>query len=267
MDFATIIGLFLGVGLIGTGMYLGSVQQGVPISKFFEIVSLMIVLGGTLAATAIAFPLNEVKRVISLLRIVFSKSKHENLGPLVDEIVELSGVARKNMRDLEGSIPNIKEDFLKDGVQYVVDGRSQEDVAKILQTAEDFRYERESHESGLVKTMGIYAPAFGMVGTLIGLVMMLMGMGQASAEGTDMAASLGGAMGVALITTFYGALFANLIFLPFSDKLKMRNKENNLVSSIIIEGVLLIQQKKHPLDVRERLNVFLPFRDRKAEID
>ncbi len=262
MDLATIAGMILGMGLVGTGMYLNAAQQDLSMLKFFEITSLLIVLGGTLAATAIAFPLNEVKRVMGLIGIVFKKSRNENLGPLVDDIVELSSVARKGIRELELASEKIHNKFLKDGID-LVSSATLDDVREIMETSECYRFERETNESNLMKSMGIYSPAFGMVGTLIGLIMMLYGMGKG--DSSEMMSTLGGAMGVALITTFYGALFSNLIFLPFSDKLRMRNQENSLVSSIIVEGVCLIHQKKHPILVREKLNSFLPPRERKTE--
>ena len=109
--------------------------------------------------------------------------------------------------------------------------------------------------------MGVFAPAFGLVGTLIGLVFMLFAMGNQEA-GTSAATSLGSAMGIALITTFYGAVLANLIFIPFSEKIKSRNSASSLESAIIIEGIKMIYEKKHPIIVREHLNSYLPPRER-----
>ena len=114
-----------------------------------------------------------------------------------------------------------------------------------------------------MKTLGTYSPAFGMVGTLIGLIMMLLGMG--SSDGGDMAAQLGTSMSIALITTFYGAVLANLLFLPFAEKINSRNKENTVCGELIIEGLLLIHQKKHPIIVREKLNSFIPPKEWKKD--
>ena len=118
-----------------------------------------------------------------------------------------------------------------------------------------------------MKSLGIYAPAFGMVGTLIGLVFMLQGMGQPAAPGVDPQAQMGKSMAVALITTLYGSLFANFLFLPFADKLKGKNEDKKVQSALITEGVLLIAQKVHPLQVREKLNAYLPPKMRKKPED
>ena len=113
-------------------------------------------------------------------------------------------------------------------------------------------------ESELMKTMGTYSPAFGMVGTLIGLVFMLFGMGSSSGGGDGGIGNIGPAMGVALITTFYGTILANLIFNPFAEKIKSRNKENVQAYQLMIEGICLLHQKKHPLDVRDKLTAYIP---------
>ena len=109
-----------------------------------------------------------------------------------------------------------------------------------------------------MKTMGTYSPAFGMVGTLIGLVFMLFGMGSSSEGGDGGIGNIGPAMGVALITTFYGTILANLVFNPFAEKIKSRNKENVQAYQIMIEGICLLHQKKHPLDVRDKLTAYIP---------
>mgnify|MGYP001487618549 CR=1 FL=1 len=118
----------------------------------------------------------------------------------------------------------------------------------------------EKHEADLMKTMGTYAPAFGMVGTLIGLVFMLFGM--AASDSDAGMGNIGESMGVALITTFYGTILANLIFNPFAEKIKSRNKENVQAFQLMIEGLCLLHQKKHPLDVKDKLTSFIPAEDR-----
>ena len=225
MDIATIVGLILGIGLIGGSMFLAGLSYGLSISNFWNLESLMIVLGGTLSATAIAFRLNEVKRVFGLIGFVFKKPAFE-LDKVVDDIVALGEAYRKDRQSLEAQSANLNNRFLKDGVVFITQGTSLEDLREIMTTREEYRERREQNEANLMKTLGTYSPAFGMVGTLIGLIMMLLGMG--SAEGGDVAATLGASMSVALITTFYGAVLANLLFLPFSEKINSRNKENTI---------------------------------------
>ena len=260
MDIATIIGLVLGIGLIGGSMFLAGLSYGLSIGNFWNLESMMIVLGGTLSATAIAFRLNEVKRVFGLIGFVFKKPAFQ-LGDVVDDVVALGEAYRKDRQSLEQQAANLRNRFLKDGVIFITQGISSDDLQEIMKTREEYRERREANEAGLMKTLGTYSPAFGMVGTLIGLIMMLLGMG--SSDGGDMAAQLGTSMSIALITTFYGAVLANLLFLPFAEKINSRNKENTVCGELIIEGLLLIHQKKHPIIIRDMLNSYLPPGERK----
>jgi len=266
MDFATIIGLLFGSGLIGYAVF--GVSKVLPngVMTFVDAQSLMIVLGGTIAATAMAFPVKEVLSLLTNLRAVFKGEKNYDRETL-KELVELAGVARKGTADLEKAVPDIKDFFLKDGVQMIVDGLPEEDIRSIMETRVMNRELREDAEANVFKTMGIFSPAFGMVGTLVGLVAMLFAMGAPSTGGgsDDPAAKLGQSMGIALITTFYGALFANLFFLPVAAKLRSRIDKRNITQNMIIDGIVMLKVKKHPILVREFLNSYLAPRDRVYE--
>jgi len=266
MDFATIIGLLFGSGLIGYAVF--GVSKVLPngVMTFVDAQSLMIVLGGTIAATAMAFPVKEVLSLLTNLRAVFKGEKNYDRETL-KELVELAGVARKGTADLEKAVPDIKDFFLKDGVQMIVDGLPEEDIRSIMETRVMNRELREDAEANVFKTMGIFSPAFGMVGTLVGLVAMLFAMWAPSTGGgsDDPAAKLGQSMGIALITTFYGALFANLFFLPVAAKLRSRIDKRNITQNMIIDGIVMLKVKKHPILVREFLNSYLAPRDRVYE--
>ena len=255
MDLATILGLIIGTSFVTFAMFLEASSSGISMLKFWSASSIMIVLGGTLAATAVAFRLHEVKRVFMIIKFAFSKPKFK-LHELVQAIVGLAEINRKGPSELEKEIPNIKYPFLQDGVTFVTQGMKLEDLREILEQREAFRYRRELHESELMKTMGMFSPAFGMVGTLIGLVFMLFGM--ASSDSSDGIGSIGPAMGVALITTFYGTILANLFFNPFAEKIKSRNKENVQAFQLMIEGICLLHQKKHQIDVTDKLTAYIP---------
>jgi len=258
MDIASIVGTFLGVALLGTAMFLAADGGGLSVGLYWDSTSAIIVLGGSLAATAIAFPLPKVIAVFKLMGMVFQKPPWET-KELAQKIIELADVARKNPKDLQNEMDGIRNWFLKDGVQMIIDGVKAEEIREMMEIREATRDEKESSEANVMKKMGDFSPAFGMVGTLIGLVIMMFSMGAGSGddEGGDMAAKLGLSMGVALITTFYGALFSNLIFLPFAEKLNNKNDENKKVQTLIIEGVTLLAKKVHPLAVTERLNSYL----------
>ena len=228
------------------------------LGMFGSVSSFAIVFGGMIASVSVAFPLQEVLRLGSAMGAVFKGSK-EKLGDEVDGAVEVSETARKGVADLESKISSIENPFFRDGVQMVIDGMAIEELTDILTTRIDYRESRERTQADLFKNMGVMSPAWGMIGTLIGLVVMLSGFGEG---GTD---TLGAGMSAALITTFYGAVFANLFFLPMSAKILTRVAFHSTQQSLYLEAVRLIHQKKHPIIVREKLNSFIPPKEWKRE--
>ena len=255
MDIATFFGLITGTCLIIAAMFIEAMGGQVPLTKFWNPSSMMIVLGGTLAATAVGFRIKEVIRVFSLVKFVLQKPKYI-LANLVSELIGAAEINKKGPNELEQHISNVKTPFIQDGLNFIVNGMKYDDIKQILSKREEFRYNRESHESDLMKTLGTFSPAFGMVGTLIGLVFMLFNMGGDPS-------AMGPAMAVALVTTFYGSVLANLVFIPFSEKLELRNKENADAHKLMIEGILLIWQKRHPLDVKDLLTAHITPDERK----
>ena len=254
MDIATIVGILLGIGSILGGILLMTPDLGM----FGSVSSFAIVFGGMIASVSVAFPLQEVMKLGAAMGAVFKGSK-EKLGDEVDGAVEVSETARKGVADLESKVSSIDNPFFRDGVQMVIDGMAIEEVTDILITRIDYRESRERTQADLFKNMGVMSPAWGMIGTLIGLVVMLSGFGEG---GTD---TLGAGMSAALITTFYGAVFANLFFLPMSAKILTRVAFHSTQQSLYLEAVRLIHQKKHPIIVREKLNSYIPPKEWKRE--
>ena len=254
MDIATIVGILLGIGSILGGILLMTPDLGM----FGSVSSFAIVFGGMIASVSVAFPLQEVMKLGAAMGAVFKGSK-EKLGDEVDGAVEVSETARKGVADLESKVSSIDNPFFRDGVQMVIDGMAIEELTDILATRIDYRESRERTQADLFKNMGVMSPAWGMIGTLIGLVVMLSGFGEG---GTD---ALGGGMSAALITTFYGAVFANLFFLPMSAKILTRVAFHSTQQSLYLEACRLIHQKKHPIIVREKLNSYIPPKEWKRE--
>ena len=254
MDIATIVGILLGIGSILGGILLMTPDLGM----FGSVSSFAIVFGGMIASVSVAFPLQEVMKLGAAMGAVFKGSK-EKLGDEVDGAVEVSETARKGVADLESKVSSIDNPFFRDGVQMVIDGMAIEEVTDILTTRIDYRESRERTQADLFKNMGVMSPAWGMIGTLIGLVVMLSGFGEG---GTD---TLGAGMSAALITTFYGAVFANLFFLPMSAKILTRVAFHSTQQSLYLEACRLIHQKKHPIIVREKLNSYIPPKEWKRE--
>jgi chemotaxis protein MotA len=244
MDIATLIGL-----VAGTGLILGSIMLGGSLLPFVNVPSALVVVGGTLASAFINFPLNKVLGVVGVLK----KTLLFSLTPPADEIarmVKLAKVARsEGLLALENHLDEMEDEFLKKGVQQVVDGTEPEVLREVLSI--ELEQVQQRHRAGkqMFDAMGAAAPAFGMIGTLIGLVQMLGNLSDPSGIGQGMA--------VALLTTLYGSILANLVFIPIAGKLDMRSKEEMVSKQLIIEGVVAIQAGLNPRLVEEKLKSFV----------
>ena len=244
MDIATIIGIFAGIGLVVFSILLNSGLQ-----LFVNAPGFMIVVGGTLAAVLIAYPLNELLKVFGTLRKVFL-DKSTDPRKLIKELVELSIKSRREgLLAIDKELGKIHNDFLRKGLQLVVDGVPNASIDNILQI--EIVNMKHRHKVGweIFIEMGKYAPAFGMVGTLIGLIQML-------AELAD-PSSIGPKMAVALLTTFYGAIIANMFCIPIAVKLQRRSHQESLVMNLIIEAIRSIQESENPKLMEDKLNKFL----------
>lgn len=250
MDLATVIGIALAFGLVVSGIMSGS-----SLMVFVDVPSMLIVGGGTLGATLVNYPLPHMLGVLRVFKQAFL-TKSQSPAQIITQFMEYANRARREgILALEPLLRDIKDDFLRKGLQLTVDGLEPQTIQEILQT--EVSYLEDRHEAGanLLATMGSVAPALGMIGTVIGLVQMLQRMSDPS--------SIGPAMAVALITTFYGALLANLVFNPMSGKLKLRSKEEVLVREMIVEGVLSISKGENPRIIEEKLNSYLPPKERR----
>lgn len=250
MDLATVIGIVLAFGLVVSGIMSGS-----SLMIFVDVPSMLIVGGGTIGATLVNYPLPHVLGVLKVFKQAFL-TRSQSPAQIITQFMEYANRARREgILALEPLLRDIKDDFLRKGLQLTVDGLEPQTIQEILQT--EVSYLEDRHEAGanLLATMGSLAPALGMIGTVIGLVQMLQRMSDPS--------SIGPAMAVALITTFYGALLANLLFNPMSGKLKLRSKEEVLVREMIVEGVLSISKGENPRIIEEKLNSYLPPKERR----
>ena len=251
MDIATILGLLLGIGFTVWG-----ITSSGELSAFVDFGSIQIVLGGTLAATLLAYPLSSLKGVGKVFQKAFLH-KEVSVNNIIVDIIELANVARKEgLLSLEEYGSKLDDEFLKKGIMLIVDGTDPELVRNILETELVFLEERHGEGQGMLEAMGAYAPAFGMIGTLIGLVNML--------KDLDDPDTIGPSMAVALITTFYGSFLANVLFLPLAQKLKIRSKSEVLVKELMIEGLLSIQAGENPRIIEEKLKTFIPPEQRKG---
>ncbi|MBI5142087.1 MAG: motility protein A [Nitrospirae bacterium] len=246
---STIIGILIGLVLLFAAVF----QQG-GVAVFFNLHAVMITMGGTLAATFISFPLPRVMRAFVVMVNVF-RSEVEQPMDYIRQIIDLSVKARKqSLLSLEDNVKMIKNRFLRVGVEMVVDGHSPETIRSVMETEIEFMEERHSSGANIFRSAGRFAPAFGLVGTLIGLIAML----RAVASGGNNAQTIGAGMSVALVATFYGALLANLFFYPVAEKLRSRTEDEMLLARVLLDGVLLLQKGVNPRVIEKKLNAHLP---------
>lgn len=245
MDVTSLFGLALGFGLLVV-----SITTSGPLALFWDSASVLIVFGGTFGAIMVNYPLKDLKRIGSLLRIIFSSDEHHP-QEIISVLVTFAEVARREgLLALEEKAQEVDEPFLQKGVQLVVDGTDPELVRNILEIELSYLEDRHESGQGIFEQMGAYAPAFGMIGTLIGLIAMLQDLDSPDAIGTGMA--------VALITTLYGSVLANLVFLPMAGKLRNKSATELLMKEVMIEGILSIRAGENPRIVEEKLKAFLP---------
>lgn len=251
MDILTILGICSGLFLV-----LWAILSKGSLAIFFDPASLMITVGGSFSALLIRFQLEQVKLVIGVTKNAFL-TEVASINDIISTFVHLGQKARREgILSLEDDIHEMSDPFTKKGMQMVVDGLAPEVIKEIMYTEIDSLEARHRLGQELFKFWGALAPAFGMIGTLIGLILMLVNL--------DDPAAIGPGMAVALLTTFYGALMANLVFIPIAGKLGMRTEAEMSAKEAIIEGVLSIQAGVNPRILQEKLKAYLSPKEKQA---
>ena len=252
MDIASLLGIILGLAMLVFGIISNAGVSG--IKSYIDPASAIITFGGAFSATLASFSLQDFLAGLKSFTLIF-KSSSMNSSEMIGKIIELSNVARKEgLLSLEEAAADMEEPFLKKGILLIVDGTDPELVRAILETELFSTEGRHKNLIGFWDTLAAMGPAWGMIGTLVGLVNMLNNMSDASA--------IGPAMAVALITTLYGSLLANWICTPVSNKLKASNSVEAMQKEVMIEGLLSIQAGENPRVIEEKLKSFLAPKDR-----
>ncbi|MHC4790393.1 MAG: motility protein A [Planctomycetota bacterium] len=244
MDIATIVGILLGFIVITTAIVTSGGWQ-----MFIHLPSMAITIGGMLCATLIHFSLPQFLKIFSIIK----KTIIAKIPPPSELIQRMVNYAAINRRDgalaLEQEIRNVNDLFFSKALQMLVDGTDSEEIRALMSMEIQHLQERHSTGKKILEFMGAAAPAFGMIGTLIGLVQML--------RSLDSPEQIGGGMAIALLTTFYGALTANLLFLPLAGKLGIYSKAETISKEMILEGICAISRGENPTVVREKLQAFV----------
>ncbi len=245
MDIATIVGLILGFGLILVSIAIGGSGLGV----FIDTPSMLIVFGGSIAALLINFPLSSCLSTLSVIKKAFLFKLPESQQVILT-FKELATVVRKDgMLALEQELEKIDDSFMKRGLEIVISGATESQIRGVLETELSAIEARHASGKQLVDSTGAAAPAFGMIGTLIGLVQML--------QSLDDPSKIGGGMAVALLTTLYGAVIANVVCLPLAGKLETRSKEEVRIRELMITGLVGLAEGLAPRAIEDNLVAYL----------
>ena len=261
-DLGTLIGLLAGIAII----VLGIISAGGEIAWFWNFNSILIVLGGTFAATMVNLPLKAVTNVFNILKNVFRAEDYNYTG-IIEEVVKKATKARKDgLLALEADLSTMEDGFFKNGIELAINERDAKRLRTFLNLEMNNIQSRHIAGQELFLYMASYAPAFGMLGTVLGLIIMMMNFTSGGGD-VDLGADYSVAerfsellrgMGLALITTFYGVFMANMIFLPIGGKLKRRSENEMMLKNIVVEGIISIHAREHPILIREKLMTFVP---------
>ncbi len=247
MNPSTLIGMIAGVLLVAVILLVSAEHP----SLYVNLPGLAIVLGGTLAATFISYPLREVMRIFGLIGTVLRNERLYTREDL-DELVKMSRLwIGGNLHAVEAELVRVRNPFLRTGVQLVIDNTPEDDIVDLLQWRIARLRAQEAAEAQLFRVMAGFAPAFGMLGTLVGLVNLMFVLGEGDLV------RIGQQMGVALITTFYGILLANLLLRPIAVKLERRTEQRVVLMNMILQGVRMMCERRSPVLMRETLRSFI----------
>lgn len=249
MDITTIIGLILGFG----GVIGGYLEEGhwdfASLGNLLQLAAFLIVFGGSFGATLVAFPLSEFKKMLTTMSMIFTQKKYNEID-IINELADLSEKARKDgLLSLEQDAQSNENELIKKGLALVVDGIETEVIKDIL--ARETELQEEIYESGakIFESMGGTFPAMGVCGTVMGMLNILKDLSDPLALGPKIAG--------AFLATLYGISFANLVWIPFGNKIKVKAARDTMINEIIIEGLLSIQAGENPRIIKEKLNLNL----------
>ena len=252
MDIMSILGWVLMIVLIVYGIVFDK-DAGLVLDNlknFWDVNSVAVVLGGVITALMVSFPMNMFTKIPRHLKIIFMPKKY-NPRDYIDQVVDLAEEARTSgLLSLEAKLEECKDEFLKNGMMLVVDAVDAEKVKSILESELEYLDERHAQDRAFYDRASGYGPAFGMIGTLMGLTNML--------NQLDDPDAIAPAMALALVTTFYGSVLSNGVFTPISNKLKIRHEEEYLCKMIVMEGIQGIQAGDAPRFLREKLEQLIP---------
>lgn len=248
MNFSALVGLLLAVSV-----FVGAAATATQNRKIFlDSHAFLIVIGGTVAVSLLSF---SGSKLVALLRIFFRRvlGQNDEVRVALKEIVEISKAYRDNEKSLKELTPKVKTHFLREGLELMMEGgMDPSELESILKKRAFTIHHRHEEDAEIFKTLSKFPPAFGLMGAVIGMIAMMQNMG-----GADAMATVGPSLAVALVATLYGIALANFIFLPLGENLAKANRTDTMIRQMVIDGIRLIRQKKHPLVVEETIRSYL----------
>jgi len=245
VDITSVVGFILAFGLIFASIMIGTA----PFTAFIDIPSILVVFGGAGAAAMMAFPLKSILALPMVMKKAFL-NKQNDLLAIINQLVALAEVARRDgLLALESKMADVQNPVIKSGLQMAIDGNDADTIESVMRTEMEAISRRHREGKSILDQIARFAPAYGMIGTLMGLIMMLSDMSDPS--------SIGSGMAVALITTLYGAIAANVMFQPFAEKLGLLSKYELNAMEMVVRGVLAIQSGESPRALEQRLMTYL----------
>ena len=263
MDLATVIGIVLALFSIAISAYIGDVDVSI-LFKRYE--AFFLVFGGTIAATMISFPMKTFVRGLRTgFAMAFTEPQYHEHEIIANLVTFAEKARREGLLALENEAAELDDEFMRKGIQLVIDGRDADIIRKILETEVLFVQERNAKAEAVLMTMGGFSPTLGIIGTVLGLIAMLKGLGDTA--GGNVTGKIGIATAQAFVATFFGISLANLLWLPLGAKVKERNGQLLLLREIMIEGILSIQAGDNPRLLEEKLHAFLDPNERETEVE
>jgi chemotaxis protein MotA len=263
LDLATVIGIVLALFSIAISAYIGDVDVSILFKRYEAFI---LVFGGTIAATMISFPMKTFVRGIRTgFAMAFTEPQYHEHEIIANLVTFAEKARREGLLALENEAAELDDEFMRKGIQLVIDGRDADIIRKILETEVLFVQERNAKAEAVLMTMGGFSPTLGIIGTVLGLIAMLKGLGDTA--GGNVTGKIGIATAQAFVATFFGISLANLLWLPLGAKVKERNGQLLLLREIMIEGILSIQAGDNPRLLEEKLHAFLDPNERETEVE
>jgi chemotaxis protein MotA len=263
LDLATVIGIVLALFSIAISAYIGDVDVSILFKRYEAFI---LVFGGTIAATMISFPMKTFVRGLRTgFAMAFTEPQYHEHEIIANLVTFAEKARREGLLALENEAAELDDEFMRKGIQLVIDGRDADIIRKILETEVLFVQERNAKAEAVLMTMGGFSPTLGIIGTVLGLIAMLKGLGDTA--GGNVTGKIGIATAQAFVATFFGISLANLLWLPLGAKVKERNGQLLLLREIMIEGILSIQAGDNPRLLEEKLHAFLDPNERETEVE